>query len=80
MRKLSRRHKENIEKTNKTIYSTLDEAIEVLKSTATTKFIETVSNQQEIASGSFKNGDEVQLVDFGKNFSTFLGITGLAVP
>ena len=42
MRKLSRRHKENIEKTNKTIYSTLEEAIEVLKSTATTKFVESV--------------------------------------
>jgi len=42
MRKLSRRHKENIEKTNKTIYSTLEEAIEALKSTATTKFVETV--------------------------------------
>ena len=42
MRKLSRRHKENIEKINQTIYSTLEEAIEVLKSTATTKFVETV--------------------------------------
>ena len=42
MRKISRRHKENIEKTNKIVYSTLEEAIEVLKSTATTKFIETV--------------------------------------
>jgi large subunit ribosomal protein L1 len=42
MRKLSRRHKENIEKTNTTLYSTLEEAIEVLKSTATTKFVETV--------------------------------------
>jgi large subunit ribosomal protein L1 len=42
MRKLSRRHKENIEKTGKTIYSNLEEAIEVLKSTATTKFVETV--------------------------------------
>ena len=42
MRKLSRRHKENIEKTNKTIYSNLEEAIEVLQSTATTKFVETV--------------------------------------
>ncbi len=42
MRKLSRRHKENIEKTNKIVYSTLEEAIEVLKSTATTKFVETV--------------------------------------
>lgn len=42
MRKLSRRHKENIEKTKKTIYSNLEEAIEVLQSTATTKFVETV--------------------------------------
>ena len=42
MRKLSRRHKENIEKTNKIVYSTLEEAITVLKSTATTKFVETV--------------------------------------
>jgi large subunit ribosomal protein L1 len=42
MRKISRRHKENIEKTTKTVYSTLEEAIEVLKSTGTTKFVETV--------------------------------------
>jgi large subunit ribosomal protein L1 len=42
MRKLSRRHRENVEKTSKTIYSNLEEAIEVLKSTATTKFVETV--------------------------------------
>jgi large subunit ribosomal protein L1 len=42
MRKLSRRHKENIEKTTKTVYSDLEEAIEVLQSTATTKFVETV--------------------------------------
>jgi len=42
MRKFSRRHKENIEKTEKTVYSNLEEAIEVLKSTATTKFVETV--------------------------------------
>jgi large subunit ribosomal protein L1 len=42
MRKLSRRHKENVEKTKKIIYSNLEEAIEVLKSTATTKFVETV--------------------------------------
>ena len=42
MRKLSRRHKENIEKIDKDLYSTLEEAIEVLKSTATTKFVETV--------------------------------------
>jgi large subunit ribosomal protein L1 len=42
MRKLSRRHKENREKTQKTIYSDVEEAIQILKSTATTKFIETV--------------------------------------
>ena len=42
MRKLSRRHKENIEKTKNTIYSNLEEAIVVLKETATVKFIETV--------------------------------------
>jgi large subunit ribosomal protein L1 len=42
MRKLSRRHKENIEKTKNTVYSNLEEAIELLKSTATTKFVETV--------------------------------------
>ena len=42
MRKVSRRHKENIEKTKTIIYSTVDEAIAALKSTATTKFVETV--------------------------------------
>jgi large subunit ribosomal protein L1 len=42
MRKLSRRHKENIEKTKNKIYSTLDEAIQILKETATTKFVESV--------------------------------------
>jgi large subunit ribosomal protein L1 len=42
MRKLSRRQKENLEKTEKTLYSNLEEAIEILKSTATTKFVETV--------------------------------------
>jgi large subunit ribosomal protein L1 len=42
MRKLSRRHKENIDKTKNNIYSNLEEAIEVLKSTATTKFVESV--------------------------------------
>lgn len=42
MRKLSRRHKENVEKTKNKIYSNLDEAIKVLKETATTKFIESV--------------------------------------
>ena len=42
MRKLSRRHKENIEKTKNKIYSTLNEAIKILKETATTKFVESV--------------------------------------
>ena len=42
MRKISRRHKENIEKTRNKIYSSLDEAIKVLKETSTTKFVETV--------------------------------------
>ncbi len=42
MRKLSRRYKENIKKTRKNIYSNLEEAISVLKETATTKFVETV--------------------------------------
>jgi len=42
MRKLSRRHKENVEKTKNKIYSNLDEAIEILKETSTTKFIESV--------------------------------------
>ena len=42
MRKLSRRHKENLEKTKGKIYSNLDEAIQILKDTATTKFVESV--------------------------------------
>jgi len=42
MRKLSRRHNENVEKTKNKIYSNLDEAIQILKETATTKFIESV--------------------------------------
>ena len=42
MRKLSRRHKKNIEKTKNKIYSTLDEAVQVLQETATTKFVESV--------------------------------------
>ena len=42
MRKLSRRHKENIEKTKNKIYSSLEEAIAILKETSTTKFVETV--------------------------------------
>merc|ERR1712087_1045469 len=42
MRKLSRRHKENVQKTEDKIYSNLNEAIKILKETATTKFIESV--------------------------------------
>jgi large subunit ribosomal protein L1 len=42
MRKLSRRHRENIEKTKNKIYSSLDEAIEILKETSNTKFVESV--------------------------------------
>jgi large subunit ribosomal protein L1 len=42
MRKLSRRHKENVEKTKNKIYSNLNEAIQILKETATTKFVESV--------------------------------------
>ena len=42
MRTLSRRHKENIEKTKNKIFSNLEEAIPLLKETATAKFVETV--------------------------------------
>lgn len=42
MRKLSRRQKENIEKTKNVNYSNLEEAINILKETATTKFVESV--------------------------------------
>ena len=42
MRKLSRRHKENLKKTKNIVYSNLEEAIAILKETATTKFVETV--------------------------------------
>lgn len=42
MRKLSRRHKGNIEKTKNKVYSNLEEAIQTLQETATTKFIESV--------------------------------------
>jgi large subunit ribosomal protein L1 len=42
MRKLSRRHKENLKKTKSNVYSNLEEAITVLKETATTKFVESV--------------------------------------
>lgn len=42
MRKLSRRHQKNLEKTKTINYSNLTEAIEVLKETATAKFVESV--------------------------------------
>jgi len=42
MRKQSSRHKENLKKTKNNVYSTLEEAITVLKETSTTKFVETV--------------------------------------
>jgi large subunit ribosomal protein L1 len=42
MRKFSRRHEENLERTTKKVYSTLEEAISVMKETATTKFVESV--------------------------------------
>lgn len=42
MQKVSRRHKENVKKTKNTVYSNLEEAIAVLKKTATTKFVESV--------------------------------------
>ena len=42
MRKVSRRHKKNREKTQKIIYSDLETAITTLKETATAKFVESV--------------------------------------
>jgi len=42
MGNVSLRHKENIEKTKNKIYSNLDEAIKILKETATAKFVESV--------------------------------------
>ena len=42
MRKLSRRHKENLERTKNIVYSNLEEAILTLKETATAKFVESV--------------------------------------
>jgi large subunit ribosomal protein L1 len=42
MRKLSRRQNENIKKVKKDSYSDLEEAVTVLKETATTKFVESV--------------------------------------
>jgi large subunit ribosomal protein L1 len=40
--KISRRHKENIERTKKAVYLNIEEAIVVLKETATAKFVESV--------------------------------------
>jgi large subunit ribosomal protein L1 len=42
MRKLSRRHNENLKKTKNVIHSSLEEAIKLLQETATAKFIESV--------------------------------------
>lgn len=42
MRKLSRRQNENKKKTKNIVYSNIEEAITVLKDTATTKFVESV--------------------------------------
>jgi large subunit ribosomal protein L1 len=42
MPKLSRRQSENLKKVKKNVYSDLDEALTVLKETATTKFVESV--------------------------------------
>nr|YP_009711887.1 50S ribosomal protein L1 [Fragilariopsis cylindrus]QGA73666.1 50S ribosomal protein L1 [Fragilariopsis cylindrus] len=42
MGKLSRRHTENVEKTKNKIYTNLDEAVQILKETATAKFVESV--------------------------------------
>ena len=42
MRKLSRRHKKNVTRTKNLVCSNIEEAITVLKETATTKFIESV--------------------------------------
>ena len=42
MQKISRRHKENQEKTKNLVFSNLEEAVNILQETATAKFIETV--------------------------------------
>ena len=42
MGQLSRRHKKNVEKTKDKLYTNLEEAIQVLKETGTTKFVESV--------------------------------------
>jgi large subunit ribosomal protein L1 len=42
MRKYSRRHQENLTRTKNKIYSNIEEAVEILKETATAKFVESV--------------------------------------
>jgi large subunit ribosomal protein L1 len=42
MRKVSRRHNENLERTRNIVYSDIEEAIAVLKETATARFVESV--------------------------------------
>ena len=42
MRKISRRHKENQEKAKNILFSNIEEAVNILKETATAKFVETV--------------------------------------
>ena len=42
MRKISRRHKENQEKVKSILFSNIEEAVNILKETATAKFVETV--------------------------------------
>ena len=42
MRKVSRRYKKNLEKTKNLVYSNIEEAVTVLKETATAKFVESV--------------------------------------
>lgn len=42
MQKFSRRYKENLKRTGKKVYSNMEEAITILKETATTKFVESV--------------------------------------
>ena len=42
MQNFSRRYKENLKRTGKKIYSNIEEAITILKETATTKFVESV--------------------------------------
>ena len=42
MSKVSRRHKENLEKTRNVTYSSIEEAISALKNSATAKFVESV--------------------------------------